>query len=413
MLKRWLTAGVKPGQEGVSALSSCLRSYWFSFDQFRLSDKGVIQRVWTETDGSDNKNLNVVPLSLRQRLLEGYHEQVGHPGITRMYMHLREKYFWYKMKLDVTRHCETCQVCQVTKAKVTKAPLVQHQLSYLSQRVFLDAKGPLILTERGNVYYLVMVDGWSKWCGCYPIPDLKAETVYSAIYNNWITQNGVMVQLHSDKGSSLVGQVAKEFCELMSIRHSTTVSYHQQANGEAERYVKSTIQVLKGLIEDENCVDWDLLCPKAAWALNVTPSTSTGQTPWLIKHSSGEEAIIPVSLVLDDLPEGVRVEQSVRGLRERQARLFKKVSEATGKSLRRQKQYYDRNVRGAELAPGDLVRYDNHIRNPSLDKSFQLSYLNKSFRVKEVLSDMNVVIEDDDGKATVVHFNQVKKVPAV
>ena len=75
--------------------------------------------------------------------------------------------------------------------------------------------------------------------------------------------------------------------------------------------------------------------------LNVTPSTSTGQTPWLVKHSSGEEAIIPVSLVMEDLPEGVNVEQSVRGLRERQARLFKKVSEATGKSLRRQKQYYD------------------------------------------------------------------------
>ena len=106
-------------------------------------------------------------MSLRQRLLEGYHEQVGHPGITRMYMQLRERYFWYRMKLDVTRHCETCQVCQITKARVTKAPLIQHQLSYLSQRVFLDAKGPLILTERGNVYYLILVDGWSKWCGCY------------------------------------------------------------------------------------------------------------------------------------------------------------------------------------------------------------------------------------------------------
>ena len=46
VLKSWLTAGAKPGQDGVSALSPCLRSYWFSFDQFRLNDKGVIQRVW-------------------------------------------------------------------------------------------------------------------------------------------------------------------------------------------------------------------------------------------------------------------------------------------------------------------------------------------------------------------------------
>ena len=413
VLKRWLTSGQKPDQQGVSALSPCLRSYWFSFAQFRLNDKGVVERVWTEVDGSGDKYLKVVPLSMRQRLLEGYHEQVGHPGITRMTMQLKEKYFWHKMRLDVTRHCETCQVCQVTKARVTKAPLVQHQLSYLSQRVFLDAKGPLMLTERGNAYYLILVDGWSKWVGCYPVPDIKAETVYSAIYNNWITQNGCMVQLHTDRGSSLIGQLAKEFCDMMSVVHSTTVSHHQMANGEAERYVKSTIQVLRGLIEEEDSVDWDLLCPKAAWALNVTPSTSTGQTPWLVKHSSGEEAIIPVSLVMEDLPEGVRVEQSVRGLRERQARLFKKVSEATGKSLRRQKQYYDRNVRGAELAPGDLVRYDNHIRNPSLDKSFQLAYLNKTFRVKELLSDVNVVIEDDAGKSSVVHYNQLKKIPSV
>ena len=157
-------------------------------------------------------------------------------------MQLKEKYFWHKMRLDVTRHCETCQVCQVTKARVTKAPLVQHQLSYLSQRVFLDAKGPLMLTERGNAYYLILVDGWSKWVGCYPVPDIKAETVYSAIYNNWITQNGCMVQLHTDRGSSLIGQLAKEFCDMMSVVHSTTVSHHQMANGEAERYVKSTIQ---------------------------------------------------------------------------------------------------------------------------------------------------------------------------
>ena len=68
---------------------------------------------------------------------------------------------------------------------------------------------------------------------------------------------------------------------------------------------------------------------------------------------------------------------------------------------------------GAELAPGDLVRYDNHIRNPSLDKSFQLAYLNKTFRVKELLSDINVVIVDDAGKSSVVRYNQLKKIPLV
>ena len=412
VLKKWLTDGSRPNQQNVSALSPCLRSYWYSFPQFSLSSRGVVERVWTETDGSVDKRLKVVPISMRARLLEGYHEQVGHPGISRMYLHLREKYYWHQMKLDVTRHCDTCQVCQVTKKKVTKAPLVQHQLSYFNQRVFMDIKGPLQLTARGNAYYLVMVDGWSKWVGCYPIPDVKAETVYSSVYSNWMCQNGTMVQLHSDQGSSLIGRVAQEFVNLMNVHRTTTVSHHQMANGAAERCIKSTIGLLKTIIEEEGGVEWDLACPKAAWALNVTPSTVTGQTPFLIKHSSGEEAIIPVNLVTDDLPKEAHVDESVRGLRERQARLFKKVSKATGQALRRQKDYYDRNVRGAEIAVGDKVRYENHGRNPTLDKSFQLSYLNKLFTVSERLSDVNIKIVDEAGNEKIVHINQIKKVPA-
>ena len=78
------------------------------------------------------------------------------------------------------------------------------------------------------------------------------------------------------------------------------------------------------------------------------------------------------------------------------------MSEATGKSLRRQKQYYDRNVRGDELQVGDAVRYDN-----------QLSYLNKMFQIVELISDVNVVIVDEAGEKSVVHHNQLKKVPVV
>ena len=411
-LKTWLTEGSKPSHEEVSALSPCLRSYWFSFDQFRLLD-GVVVRVWTEVDGSADKMLKVVPLGLRNRILEGHHDQLAHPGVTRLNLLLRRKFFWYKMSDDSRRYVETCSICQVTKAKVTKAPLIQHPLSYMSQKVFMDVKGVLSTTERGNAYYIVLVDGWSKWVAVIPLPDIRAVTVYSAIYNQWITQMGQMVQLHSDKGSSLVGDVAKQFVDMMNIKQTTTVSYHQMANGEAERNIRSTIQLISSILAEEGDLEWDLACPKVAWALNVTPSTTTGQSPWLVKHSSGEEAIIPADVAVENLPEGRTVDVVVRSLRERQARMFKKVSKATGNALRRQKAYYDRGVRGQEIQEGDTVRYDNHVRNPSIDKSFQLKYVNKLFRVTSKLSEVNYEIEDAVGKKIVVHFNQLKKVPTV
>ena len=78
-----------------------------------------------------------------------------------------------------------------------------------------------------------------------------------------------------------------------------------------------------------------------------------------MKHSSGEEAILPIDLTLDELLKEVSVDCVVCALRDRQSRVFKKVAEATGQSLRRQKAYYDRDVRGPDIAEGDHVRYIN------------------------------------------------------
>ena len=344
-LRVWLESGAKPPQRQISAFSPSLRSYWFTFDQFELVN-GVVMRVWTETDGTDNKNLQVVPLQMRQQVLIGHHDQVAHPGISKMITALRKKYYWFKMSDDVARFVQTCSVCSVVKAHTARAPLVQHPLSYMSQRVFFDMKGPLQRTARGNVYYMVIIDGWSKWTAVIPLPDIRAATVFSAFYNDWIVNMGCPVQLHSDKGTSLVGEVAQRFVETLNIERTTTVSHHQMANGQAERAIKNTIQLIATIIAEEGDIEWDLACPKTAWAINVTPSLSTNQTPWLVKHSSGEEAILPNDLVMDKLPEGRSVDVSIRSLRERQARIFKKVSEATGNALRRQKAFYDQKVVG-------------------------------------------------------------------
>ena len=93
----------------------------------------------------------------------------------------------------------------------------------------------------------------------------------------------------------------------------------------------------KGAVrEEEQGVEWDVACPKAMLAINTTP-TSTSLTPWLIKHSSGEECILPASLTLDALPAEHSVDVQVRSLRQRQQQMFHKVFLETGKSLRRQK----------------------------------------------------------------------------
>jgi hypothetical protein len=40
-----------------------------------------------------------------------------HPGITKMYQDLKQRYWWYGMKKDVAAHVALCDVCQRVKAE--------------------------------------------------------------------------------------------------------------------------------------------------------------------------------------------------------------------------------------------------------------------------------------------------------
>ena len=132
-------------------------------------------------------------------------------------------------------------------------------------------------------------------------------------------------------------------------------------NGQAETKVKASMAVISAILKEEDLLAWDLACPKTALALNTTVNSVTGQTPFLIKHGHGEEAILPADLAVGNVPDDRRVDAVVRGLRDVQRRIYGKVIAATGGNLRRQKRNYDRLVAGPELEVGDYVPYANHV----------------------------------------------------
>jgi hypothetical protein len=56
--------------------------------------------------------------SLRETILKEAHDSVYsiHPGSTKMYQDLKQKYWWYGPKRDVAAHVARCDVCQRVKA---------------------------------------------------------------------------------------------------------------------------------------------------------------------------------------------------------------------------------------------------------------------------------------------------------
>jgi hypothetical protein len=50
------------------------------------------------------------------------------------------------------------------------------------ERDHLDFIGPLPRTERGNEHILMMVDQFTKWVECIPLPSQSAEVIILGVY---------------------------------------------------------------------------------------------------------------------------------------------------------------------------------------------------------------------------------------
>jgi hypothetical protein len=113
------------------------------------------------------------------------------------------------------------------------------------------------------------------------------------------------VQFHSDQGANLVKLVGAAMADLLNIYRTRNIAFHPIGNGAADWAVRKSIKVIFSIITGEVNSDppeWDISCPKAALAINTLPSSLTLQMPWLVKHPSCSKAILPVSIMADDLP---------------------------------------------------------------------------------------------------------------
>jgi len=61
--------------------------------------------------------LSISPLDDRLRILREYHDSAtgGHKGITKTYWHIKERYNWSNMKMDIQNYIQNYRNCQRKK----------------------------------------------------------------------------------------------------------------------------------------------------------------------------------------------------------------------------------------------------------------------------------------------------------
>ncbi|XP_059799785.1 uncharacterized protein LOC132377519 [Hypanus sabinus] len=207
------------------------------------------------------------------------HADLCHPGVTRLYHFVKAQNLPYSLEeiRTMTRDCQVCAECKPHFYRPEKAQLIK--ATHPFERLSVDFKGSLPSTDC-NVYFLNIIDEYSRFPFAIPCPDTTATSVIKAL-RQLFTLFGYPCYIHSDRGSSFVSDELHQYLLAKGIAASRTTSYNPRGNGQVERenatVWKATLLALrsKGLLVSH----WQEVLPKALHSIRSLLCTSTNATP--------------------------------------------------------------------------------------------------------------------------------------
>ena len=125
-----------------------------------------------------------VPTQLQARIIDWYHSNLRHPGLTRTLNSLSQTFKWKGMRRQVENHIKTCDACQhhkiTGKQQYGQMPLVSSLCDKDPfEKVHVDCAGPWTVRVKSDVtgeqsefklHILTMVDAATNWLELATIP---------------------------------------------------------------------------------------------------------------------------------------------------------------------------------------------------------------------------------------------------
>ena len=263
--------------------------------------------------------------------------------------------YWHKMASDIHFWIRSCEKCQRRKPAqpAPKAPMRLFLSGEPNERLQMDICGPLVTSDKGNKYILVITDTFSKYTEAYPMENQEAETVARLLVWNWIQKYGEPEQLHTDQGRNFGSELIKQICEVYGIEKTRTTAYYPQGDGQVERYNKTMMNLIYALVEKHS--EWDEILKFAVSAYNGTVNEVTSFTPNYLWF--GRELRFTVGSIVPD-PNEDKAKNYIEYVKKLKHQL-QIAYDLTRQSLRKRaiqcKKYYDRNMKLITYKAGSRV----------------------------------------------------------
>ncbi len=226
-------------------------------------------------------NRIVVPQHLRLWVFNLYHDSAfaGHRGSETTLYNISFRFLWPFLRRDVAQYCMSCAKCQLHNHGPVqgRAPLIPIVATRPSQIVSLDFVGPLKTTRNGNQFFVFGIDKFTKFLEGTATKNFTPQTSALFLHNEWICRHGAVEVVLTDRGVNFEAFLFKHLCALTGSNKVRTTAFHPQANGGAERVIRSIKPNLAKFVDFEQD-DWDVFLPLAISSYNNSYNSSIGMT---------------------------------------------------------------------------------------------------------------------------------------
>ena len=126
----------------------------------------------------------VVPTRLPPRVIQWYHDYLGHPGINRTEETIGQHLWWPKMRNQITNSVTTCTTCQLNKRRTSKkyGHLPEKEAEAIPwDKMCIDLIGPYTIRRKRQKDLIckcvTMIDPSTSWFEIHQYDDKRAITV--------------------------------------------------------------------------------------------------------------------------------------------------------------------------------------------------------------------------------------------
>ena len=211
--------------------------------------------------------------------LHELHEQLCHPGVSRLSHFVRSRNLPYTQE-NVRLVTSNCKSCSYLKPRFIRSQGTLISATAPFQKLSIDFKGPLPPSKNGNQYLLTMIDEYSRFPFAYPCRDMTSTTI-THCFNHLFSIFGMPDMVHNDRGTNFLSAETQNYLLSKNIATSNTSRYNPKCNGQVEKLNGTLWKAIQVTLHSRELKmsEWETVLPDALHSIRSLLCTTTNTTP--------------------------------------------------------------------------------------------------------------------------------------